>query len=123
MEWQNDLVIILQCVRKNKLIIVSNLSIIHLVCMFKNWKLLYKNIFENTCEWKNMLKCIKCCLNIKNGCLKIQTKHPKASKICFVKILSKNAYFILFLKYKSFNYVISSSLNILFQILGDKEIM
>ena len=41
-----------------------------------NWKLLFKNIFENTCGWKNVLKCVKCCLKTENGCLKTQTKHP-----------------------------------------------
>ena len=44
--------------------------------LFKNWKLLFKNICENTCGWKSVLKCIKCCLKTKNGCLKTQTKHP-----------------------------------------------
>ena len=48
-----------------------------LVHVFKNWKLLFENIYENTCEWKNALKWIKCCLKTKNGCLKTQTKHPQ----------------------------------------------
>ena len=47
-----------------------------LVCMFKNWKLLFKNIFENMCGWKSMLKYIKCCLKTENSCLKTQIKHP-----------------------------------------------
>ena len=47
-----------------------------LVCVFKNWKLLFKNIYGNTCGWKSVLKCVKCYLKTKNGCLKIQTKHP-----------------------------------------------
>ena len=47
-----------------------------LVYVFKNWKLLFKNICENTCGWKSVLKCVKCCLKTKNGCLKTQTKHP-----------------------------------------------
>ena len=42
-----------------------------LVCMFKNWKLLFKNICENTYGWKSALKCVKCCLKTKNCCLKI----------------------------------------------------
>ena len=72
-----------------------------------------------------MLKCVKCCLNIKNGCLKTQTKHPQSFQNLFCENTFQKClfYFILFLKYKTFNYVISSSLNILFQILGDKEIM
>ena len=44
-----------------------------LVCVFKNWKLLFKNIYGNTCGWKSVLKC---CLKTENGCLKTQTKHP-----------------------------------------------
>ena len=47
-----------------------------LVCVFKNWKLLSKNICGNTCGWKSVLKCVKYCLKTENGCLKIQTKHP-----------------------------------------------
>ena len=47
-----------------------------LVCVFKNWKLLFKNIYENTCGWKSALKCVKCCLKTENGCLKTQTKYP-----------------------------------------------
>ena len=27
---------------------------VHLVHMFKNWKLLFENIYENTCGWKNV---------------------------------------------------------------------
>ena len=50
-----------------------------LVCVFKNWKLLFKNICGNTCRWKSVLKCVKCCLKIKNCCLKTQTKHPLKS--------------------------------------------
>ena len=46
-----------------------------LLCVFKNWKLLFKNICENTCGWKSILKCVKCCLKTENGCLKTQTKH------------------------------------------------
>ena len=38
--------------------------------------MLFKNICENTYGWKNILKYVKCCLKSKNGCLKIQTKHP-----------------------------------------------
>ena len=49
---------------------------VRLVCMFKNWKLLFKNICENTCGWKSVLKCIKYCLKTENGCLKTQIKHP-----------------------------------------------
>ena len=47
-----------------------------MVHVFKNWKLLFENIYENTCEWKNALKCVKCCLKTENDCLKTQTKHP-----------------------------------------------
>ena len=47
-----------------------------LVHVFKNWKLLFENICGNTCGWKSALKCVKCCLKTKNGCLKTQTKHP-----------------------------------------------
>ena len=47
-----------------------------LVHVFKNWKLLFENICENTCRWKSALKYMKCCLKTENGCLKIQTKHP-----------------------------------------------
>ena len=46
-----------------------------LVCVFKNWKLLFKNICGNTCGWKSVLKCVKCCLKTKNSCLKTQIKH------------------------------------------------
>ena len=55
-------------------VLVTRLRV-RLVCMFKNWKLLFKNICENTCGWKSVLKCVKCCLKIKNCCLKTQTKH------------------------------------------------
>ena len=41
-----------------------------LVCVFKNWKLLFKNICGNTCGWKSALKCVKCCLKTENCCLK-----------------------------------------------------
>ena len=41
-----------------------------LVCVFKNWKLLFKNICENTCGWKSVLKYVKHCLKTKNCCLK-----------------------------------------------------
>ena len=44
--------------------------------LFKNWKLLFKNICENTCGWKSVLKYMKCCLKTENGCLKTQTKYP-----------------------------------------------
>ena len=40
-----------------------------LVHVFKNWKLLFENIYKNMCGWKNALKCVK-------YCLKTQTKHP-----------------------------------------------
>ena len=45
-----------------------------LVYVFKNWKLLFENICENMCGWKNTLKCVKYCLKIENDCLKTQTK-------------------------------------------------
>ena len=47
-----------------------------LVHVFKNWKLLFKNIYKNTLGWKIMLKCVKYYLKTENGCLKIQTIHP-----------------------------------------------
>ena len=47
-----------------------------LVHVFKNWKLLFENICENTCGWKSALKYVKCCLKTENCCLKIQTKRP-----------------------------------------------
>ena len=47
-----------------------------LVYVFKNWKLLFKNIYKNTYRWKNVWKYVKCYLKTKNDCLKIQTKHP-----------------------------------------------
>ena len=47
-----------------------------LVYVFKNWKLLFENICRNTCGWKSVWKCVKCCLKTKNSYLKIQTKHP-----------------------------------------------
>ena len=56
-----------------------------MVHVFKNWKLLFENIYGNTCEWKSMWKYVKCCLKTKNGCLKIQTKHP-------INIFSKPAF-------------------------------
>ena len=46
-----------------------------LVCVFKNWKLLFKNICGNTCGWKSALKYVKCCLKTENGGLKSLTKH------------------------------------------------
>ena len=47
-----------------------------LIYVFKNWKLLFKNIYKNICWWKNMWKYIKYCLKTENDCLKTQTKHP-----------------------------------------------
>ena len=58
-----------------------------LVCVFKNWKLLFKNICGNTCGWKSVLKCVKCCLKTENGCLKTQTKHPLSA--CLVHMFKK----------------------------------
>ena len=49
---------------------------VHLIHVFKNKKLLFKNICENTCRWKNMLKYINYHLKTENGWLKTQTKHP-----------------------------------------------
>ena len=40
-----------------------------LVHVFKNWKLLFENIYGNTCRWKSVLKCMKC-LKTENSCLK-----------------------------------------------------
>ena len=56
-----------------------------LVHVFKNWKLLFENIFGNTCGWKSALKCVKCCLKTKNSCLKLQTKHPHNYVFIFIK--------------------------------------
>ena len=50
--------------------IKDKLSRARLVHVFKNWKLLFENICENTCGWKSVLKCVKCCLKTKNGFLK-----------------------------------------------------
>ena len=47
---------------------------VRLVHVFKNWKLVFENIYENTCGWKSALKYVKCCLKTKNDCLKSQTK-------------------------------------------------
>ena len=47
----------------------------YLVQVFKNWKLLFKNFCGNICNWKNLWKCIKCCLKTEKGCLKTQTKY------------------------------------------------
>ena len=58
-----------------KLVDVKKLGA-RLVYVFKNWKLLFKNICRNTCGWKSALKCVKCCLKTKNCCLKSQIKHP-----------------------------------------------
>ena len=50
-----------------------------LVHVFKNWKLLFENIYRNTCRWKSALKYVKCYLKTENDCLKTQTKHPPHS--------------------------------------------
>ena len=47
-----------------------------LVHVFKNWKLLFENICENTCGWKSVWKYVWYCLKTENYCLKSQTKHP-----------------------------------------------
>ena len=47
-----------------------------LVHVFKNWKLLFKIFYGNTCGWKSVLKYVKCCLKTENCCLKTLTKHP-----------------------------------------------
>ena len=39
--------------------------------------MLFKNIYRSTCGWKSVLKYVKCCLKIENGCLKTQTKHQQ----------------------------------------------
>ena len=44
--------------------------------MFKNWKLLFKNFYGNTCRWKSMWKYVKYCLETENRCLETLTKHP-----------------------------------------------
>ena len=38
--------------------------------------MLFENICGNTCGWKNVWKCVKCCLKTENYYLKTQTKHP-----------------------------------------------
>ena len=53
-----------------------------LVCVFKNWKLLFKNIYENMCGWKSVSKYVKCCLKTENDCLKTQTKHHFYLYVC-----------------------------------------
>ena len=58
-----------------------------MVRVFKNWKLLFKKICENTCGWKNVLKCVKCYLKTENDGLKTQTKHPLSLQD-FTKITS-----------------------------------
>ena len=60
-----------------------------MIYVFKNWKLLFKNICGNMCGWKSVWKCVKCCLKTENGCLKTQTKHP---------LNIPNWYFILYFK-------------------------
>ena len=55
-----------------------------LVYVFKNWKLLFKNIYGNTCRWKSVLKWVKCCLKTENGCLKTQTKHPLNIPVIYI---------------------------------------
>ena len=52
-----------------------------LKCVFKNWKLLFKNIYKNTYEWKNVLKYVNYCLKTKNNYLKTQTNRPTS---CFL---------------------------------------
>ena len=54
-------------------------SRIRLVHVFKNWKLLFENIYENTCRWRCVWECVKCCLKTENGYLKTQIKLPWAS--------------------------------------------
>ena len=60
---------------------------VRLVCVFKNWKLLFKKICENTCRWKNVLKCVKYCLKTENSCLKTQTKHLLYFLTCLIRML------------------------------------
>ena len=62
----------------NNKIISSTLRLlrVRLVHVFENWKLLFENIYGNTCGWKSVWKYVKYCLKTKNYCLKIQTKHP-----------------------------------------------
>ena len=55
---------------------ITRFYLVHLVHVFKNWKLLFENICGNTCGWKNTWKYEKYCLKTKNSCLKTQTKHP-----------------------------------------------
>ena len=49
---------------------------VRLVHVFKNWKLLFKNFYENTCGWKSMWKYVKYHLKTENYCLETLTKHP-----------------------------------------------
>ena len=66
-----------------------------LVHMFKNWKLLFENICGNTCGWKSVLKCVKCCLKTEDGCLKTQTKHPLYYLAYFCYYLWAFLYFLI----------------------------
>ena len=100
-----------------------------LVCVFKNWKLLFKNICGNTCGWKSVLKCVKCCLKTENGCLKSQTKHPLEyfniiplfALFCFcVKAIEEilpNRFPPLFLQIPSFTHLKSPWITALFTSL------
>ena len=54
------------------------------VCVCKNWKLLFKNIYEKYVWVKNVLKYVKYYLKTENNCLKTQIKcRLKLSSSCF----------------------------------------
>ena len=57
--------------------------------MFKNGKLLLKNICENTCGWKSALKYVKCYLKTKNDCLKTQIKYPLYNLLFLERVSTK----------------------------------
>ena len=73
-------------INSNRWSVISWQLWVRLVHVFKNWKLLFENIYENTCEWKSVLKCVKCCLKTEKCCLKIQTKHPLSHKSQYLSI-------------------------------------
>ena len=47
--------------------------------------MLFKNICRNTCEWKKVLKYMKCCLKTENDCLKTYTTHPILMDVFLLK--------------------------------------
>ena len=49
---------------------------VRLVHVFKNWKLLFKIFYRNTCRWKSVWTYVKYCLKTENYYLETLTKHP-----------------------------------------------